>query len=393
MTGGDNDTNNLQMLSLLLQCAEYISSNSATISDCYNLLLRINHLSSPYGSCPERVAAYFSDALRYRLIASSSSVVVRNDHLKFLSSNAKRMLKIEKHRRIYQAFQHYNSMSPLVKFSHFTANQAILEAVDGEESVHIVDLDIMQGLQWPGLFQILASRPNNVKMIKCFKITGVGPSIELLEATGRRLSDFAAALEIKFEFCPVEGKISEIDDIGAILTGNEVTVVNWMQHRLYDSIGSDFDAIRIVKELQPKLITIVNQDINTSLWFSFSRRFLEALRYYSALFDALSDTSTVERGSLERHTVERQVFGCEIRNIMAMQYDIVTKVEGWGDKFSKHGFRQVSLAGNPATQASLLLGMHPWKGYTLVEENGCLKLGWKDTSLLTATAWQPISST
>jgi hypothetical protein len=25
----------------------------------------------------------------------------------------------------------------------------------------------------------------------------------------------------------------------------------------------------------------------------------------------------------------------------------------------------------------------------LVEENGCLKLGWKDLSLLTASAWQP----
>lgn len=390
MTGGDDDTNNLQVLSLLLQCAENISSNSATISDCYNLLLRINHLSSPYGSCPERVAAYLADALRYRLIASSSPDMIRRGHLRLLSSKAKRLLKIEKHRRIYQAFQYYNSMSPLVKFSHFTANQAIFEAVDGKESVHIVDLDIMQGLQWPGLFQILASRPTNVKMIKCFKITGVGPSIELLEATGRRLSDFAAALGINFEFCPVEGKISEIDNIGAALTGNEVTVVNWMQHRLYDSTGSDVDAIRVVKELHPKLITIVNQDIKTSSACSFSGRFVEALRYYSALFDALGDMSTAERESSERHVVERQVFGCEIRNITAMEDGTMTKMEGWGDELGKHGFRQVSLGGNPATQASLLLGMHPWKGYTLVEDNGCLKLGWKETSLLTASAWQPI---
>uniref|UniRef100_J3MM53 Uncharacterized protein n=2 Tax=Oryza brachyantha TaxID=4533 RepID=J3MM53_ORYBR len=33
--------------------------------------------------------------------------------------------------------------------------------------------------------------------------------------------------------------------------------------------------------------------------------------------------------------------------------------------------------------------MYPWKGYTLVEEDGCLKLGWKDLSLLTASSWEP----
>jgi hypothetical protein len=33
--------------------------------------------------------------------------------------------------------------------------------------------------------------------------------------------------------------------------------------------------------------------------------------------------------------------------------------------------------------------MYPWKGYTLVEEDACLKLGWKDLSLLTASAWKP----
>lgn len=41
------------------------------------------------------------------------------------------------------------------------------------------------------------------------------------------------------------------------------------------------------------------------------------------------------------------------------------------------------------TQASLLLGMFPWKGYTLVEENGFVKLEWKDLSVLTAFVWQP----
>ena len=47
-----------------------------------------------------------------------------------------------------------------------------------------------------------------------------------------------------------------------------------------------------------------------------------------------------------------------------------------------------SLAGSPAAQARLLLGMYPWKGYTLMEEDACLKLGWKDLSLQTCNVGQ-----
>jgi len=117
---------------------------------------------------------------------------------------------------------------------------------------------------------------------------------------------------------------------------------------------------------------------------------VEALHYYSALFDALGDG--LGEDSLERHTVEQQLLGCEIRNIVAVGGPKRTgevKVERWADELKRAGFRPVSLRGNPAAQASLLLGMFPWRGYTLVEENGSLKLGWKDLSLLIASAWQP----
>jgi GRAS domain family len=40
----------------------------------------------------------------------------------------------------------------------------------------------------------------------------------------------------------------------------------------------------------------------------------------------------------------------------------------------------------------ILIGMFPSDGYTLVEENGTLKLGWKDLCLLTASAWRPIQT-
>ncbi|KAK9196419.1 hypothetical protein WN943_004547 [Citrus x changshan-huyou] len=371
----EGESAGLRLLGLLLQCAECVAMDN--LDDATDLLPEISELSSPFGSSPERVGAYFAHALQARVVSSC---------LGTYSPLTTKSLTLSQSQKIFNALQSYNSICPLIKFSHFTANQAIFQALDGADCVHIIDLDIMQGLQWPGLFHILVSRS---KKIRSMRITGFGSSSELLESTGRRLADFAMSLGLPFDFNPLEGKIGNIIDVSQLgVRPGETIVVHWMHHCLYDITGSDLGTLRMLTLLRPKLITIVEQDLSHG--GSFLGRFVEALHYYSALFDALGDGLGAD--SIERHTVEQQLFGCEIRNIVAVGGPKRTgevKVERWGEELKRVGFRPVSLSGNPAAQASLLLGMFPWKGYTLVEENGCLKLGWKDLSLLTASAWQP----
>lgn len=140
--------------------------------------------------------------------------------------------------------------------------------------------------------------------------------------------------------------------------------------------------------LRPKVVTIVEQDLSQA--GSFLGRFVEAIHYYSALFDSLG--ASYAEDSNERHVVEQQLLAREIRNVLAVGGPGRTgevKFLNWRDKLCQSGFRSISLGGNAATQASLLLGMFPCDGYTLVEENGTLKLGWKDLCLLTASAWRP----
>lgn len=371
----EGESTGLRLLGLLLQCAECVAMDN--LDDATDLLPEISELSSPFGSSPERVGAYFAHALQARVVSSC---------LGTYSPLTTKSLTLSQSQKTFNALQSYNSICPLIKFSHFTANQAIFQALDGADCVHIIDLDIMQGLQWPGLFHILASRS---KKIRSMRITGFGSSSELLESTGRRLADFATSLSLPFDFNPLEGKIGNVSDLSQLgVRPGEAVVVHWMHHCLYDITGSDLGTLRMLTLLRPKLITIVEQDLSHG--GSFLGRFVEALHYYSALFDALGDGLGAD--SIERHTVEQQLFGCEIRNIVAVGGPKRTgevKVERWVEELKRVGFRLVSLGGNPAAQASLLLGMFPWKGYTLVEENGCLKLGWKDLSLLTASAWQP----
>ncbi|KFK34677.1 hypothetical protein AALP_AA5G176900 [Arabis alpina] len=370
------DEEGLHLLTLLLQCAEAVSADN--LEEANKLLLEISQLSTPYGTSAQRVAAYFSEAMSARLL---------NSCLGIYAALPSRWMPQTHSLKMVSAFQVFNGISPLVKFSHFTANQAIQEAFEKEESVHIIDLDIMQGLQWPGLFHILASRPGGPPHVR---LTGLGTSMEALQATGKRLSDFADKLGLPFEFCPLAEKVGNLDAERLNVRKREAVAVHWLQHSLYDVTGSDTHTLWLLQRLAPKVVTVVEQDLSHA--GSFLGRFVEAIHYYSALFDSLGASYGEE--SEERHVVEQQLLSKEIRNVLAVggpSRSGEVKFESWREKMQQCGFKGISLAGNAATQATLLLGMFPSDGYTLVDDNGTLKLGWKDLSLLTASAWTPRS--
>lgn len=366
----ERDEEGLRLLTLLLQCAEAVAADN--LDEANRLLLEISEVSTPFGTSAQRVAAYFSEAMQSRLVSSCLGV--------------HSPLPAAPHRqKLASAFQVFNGISPFVKFSHFTANQAIQEAFSSESHVHIIDLDIMQGLQWPGLFHILASRPGGPPVVR---LTGLGPSLDALEATGKRLSDFAQTLGLRFEFIPVAEKAGNVDPERLGVRRREAVAVHWLHHSLYDVTGSDANTLWLLQRLAPKVVTMVEQDLSQA--GSFLARFVEAIHYYSALFDSLG--ASYGEDSQERHLVEQQLLSREIRNVLAVGGPARTgeaRFGNWRDKLGRSGFRGVSLAGNAAAQATLLLGMFPSDGYTLVEEGGALKLGWKDLCLLTASAWKP----
>ncbi|XP_019162745.1 PREDICTED: protein SCARECROW [Ipomoea nil] len=368
------DEEGLHLLTLLLQCAEAVAADN--LDEANRMLLQVSELSTPYGTSAQRVAAYFSEAMSARLV---------NSCLGIYASAPLNALPLSLNQKMASAFQVFNGISPFVKFSHFTANQAIQEAFEREDRVHIIDLDIMQGLQWPGLFHILASRPGGPPLVR---LTGLGTSMEALEATGKRLSDFAQKLGLPFEFFPVADKVGNLDPQRLNVNKREAVAVHWLQHSLYDVTGSDTNTLWLLQRLAPKVVTVVEQDLSHA--GSFLGRFVEAIHYYSALFDSLGACYGEE--SEERHAVEQQLLSREIRNVLAVggpSRSGEVKFNNWREKFQQSGFRGVSLAGNAAAQATLLLGMFHSDGYTLAEDNGALKLGWKDLCLLTASAWRP----
>ncbi|KAK8717945.1 hypothetical protein V6N13_045195 [Hibiscus sabdariffa] len=367
------DEQGLSLITLLLECAVAISIDN--LGEAHRMLLELTQMASPYAvSCAERVVAYFAKAMSSRVI--NSWLGICSPLINFKS--------------VHCAFQVFNNISPFIKFAHFTSNQAILEAFHRRDRVHIIDLDIMQGLQWPALFHILATRmegPPHVSM------TGFGSSMELLVETGKQLSNFAKRLGMSFEFHPIAKKFGEIDVTAVQLRRGETLAVHWLQHSLYDATGPDWKTMRLIEQLAPRVITLVEQDLSHG--GSFLDRFVGSLHYYSTMFDSLG--AYLPADDPNRHRIEHCLLHREINNILAIGGPARSgeeKFKQWRSELAaRNCFLQVPMSSNSMAQAQLILNMFPpAHGYRLVQGDGTLRLGWKDTSLFTASAWTSHSS-
>ena len=342
-------------------------------------LHHLNRVVTPLGDSMQRVASCFTEALSARLAATLTPKPSTSTTKPFnpFPPNSLEILKI--YQILYQA-------CPYIKFAHFTANQAIFEAFEAEERVHVIDLDILQGYQWPAFIQALAARPGGAPFLR---ITGVGCSPESVRETGRCLTELAHSLHVPFEFHPVGEELEDLKPHMFNRRVGEALAVN-SANRLH-RVPTNFlgNLLAMIRDQAPNIVTIVEQEASHNGPY-FLGRFLEALHYYSAIFDSLD--ATFPPDSAQRAKLEQYIFAPVIRNIVAcegaervMRHE---RLEKWRKLMEGKGFQGVPLSANAVTQSKILLGLYSCDGYRLTEDKGCLLLGWQDRAILAASAWR-----
>ncbi|KAF2291430.1 hypothetical protein GH714_024010 [Hevea brasiliensis] len=174
------------------------------------------------------------------------------------------------------------------------------------------------------------------------------------------------------------------------LVKGEALVMNCMLHlphfnyRAPDSIASFLCG---AKTLNPRLVTLVEEEVGPIGDGGFVGRFMDSLHHYSALYDSLEAGFPMQ--SKARALVERVFLGPRIAGSLARIYSTRADEEGccWGDWMGAGGFKPAKISFANHCQAKLLLGLFN-DGYR-VEELGFnrLVLGWKSRRLLSASIW------
>ncbi|KAK7411229.1 hypothetical protein VNO78_02662 [Psophocarpus tetragonolobus] len=309
-----------------------------------------------------KVAAVFVDALRRRVFAQSV-VVYHNDVV---------------------LYNHYYEACPYLKFAHFTANQAILEAFNGHDCVHVIDFNLMQGLQWPALIQALALRPGGPPFLR---LTGFVPRDSVI---GQRLAELARSVNVRFSFHGVSAcRLEDVKPWMLQVSPNEAVAVNSIMqlHRVLGSGPSVTEnVLSMIRSLNPKIVTLVEQEANHNGDF-FLERFTEALHYYSTVFDSLEACPVEPDKALAEMYLQREIFNvvcCE----GAARVERHEPLAKWRERLGRAGFRPLHLGSNAFKQANMLLSLFSAEGYCVEENQGCLTLGWHSRPLIAASAWQ-----
>ncbi|PSS36228.1 DELLA protein like [Actinidia chinensis var. chinensis] len=373
------EDSSIRLVHVLMTCAECVQGGEfslacSLIDEMQHLLTRVN-----VGCGIGKVAGYFVDALSRRLFTPQGVALVG-------STIENEIL-----------YNHFYEASPYLKFAHFTANQAILEGFDGHDCVHVIDFNLMHGLQWPALIQALALRPGGPPVLR---LTGIGPPSpdgrDSLREIGVRLTELARSVNVRFAFQGVTA--SRLEDVKPLMLQvdpKEAVAINSIMqlHRLLVSDPTRTSPINNVldwiRNLNPKIMTVVEQEVDHNQP-EFLARFTEALYYYSTMFDSLETCSAQFEKAFAEMYIQKEICNvvCCEGSVRVERHEPLAK---WRARLNGAGFKPLHLGSNSFKQASMLLTLFSAEGYCVEENDGCLTLGWHSRPLIAASAWKAVS--
>ncbi|GMJ09687.1 hypothetical protein HRI_004637900 [Hibiscus trionum] len=373
----------MKLVQQLIACAEAVACRDKIHASALLSELKANALV--FGTSFQRVASCFVQGLvqRLALVQPLGAVGVIGPAAKT------RTVSFETDEALSLVY----NLCPQIQFGHFVANESILEAFEGESYVHVVDLGMTlcmrRSHQWRNLMQSLIHRAG--QPLKRLRITGVGTCRERLQAIGDDLKHHAKTLKLNFEFSVVESNLENLKPEDVKTSNEEAIVINsilQLHCAVKESRGALNSVLQKLHKLSPKLLILVEQDSSHNGPF-FLGRFMEALHYYSAIFDALD--TMLPKYDTRRAKMEQFYFAEEIKNIVscegAARFERHERVDQWRRRMSRAGFQPVAM--KMKLQAKQWLGkLRVCEGYTIEEDKGCLILGWKSKPIISTSCWK-----
>ncbi|XP_027343400.1 uncharacterized protein LOC113855970 [Abrus precatorius] len=366
----------VDLRTLLVLCAQAVSASDNRTAN--ELLKQIGEHSSRSGDASQRLAHYFAEALKTRLVGAAGTGT----------------------QIFYMSHKNFTATHFLKKFAHFFANKMIMKMAEKAETLHIIDFGILYGFQWPILIKFLSNRSGGPPKLRVTGIeypqAGFRPA-ERIEETGRRLDKYCKRFNVPFEYKAIASRNWETIQIEELkIERNEVLAVNCLVRfkNLLDEtieVNSPRNAVlNLIRKMKPDIFvhSLVNGSYNAPF---FVTRFREALFHYSAIYD-MFDT-LISRDNQWRLMLESEFLGREIMNVVACEsFERVERPETykqWQVRNTRAGFRQLPL--DKELMAKFRNKLREWyhRDFVFDEDNHWMLQGWKGRILYASTCWVP----
>lgn len=391
---GGRDANFMEQL--LIHCATAIDSNDDAL--VHQILWVLNNIAPPDGDSTQRLTSAFLRALLSRAV---SKIPTLSSTISFLPP------AYELHRFSVVELAAFVDLTPWHRFGFIAANAAILTAVEGYSTVHIVDLSLTHCMQIPTLIDAMATRLN--KPPPLLKLTVVSPSDDLppfinisYEELGSKLVNFATTRNITMEFTIIPSTYS--DGFSSLLqqlriypsSFNEALVVNCHMMLRYipeETLTSSSPSLRTVflkqlRSLNPRIVTLIEEDVDLTSE-NLVNRLRSAYNYFWIPFDT-TDTFMSE----QRRWYEAEI-SWKLENVVAKEgAERVERTETkrrWFERMREAEFGGVRVKEEAVADVKAMLEEHAvgW-GMKKEDDDESLVLTWKGHSVVFATVWVPI---
>ncbi|KAE8661809.1 Scarecrow-like protein 6 [Hibiscus syriacus] len=376
--GEENAQQQIQQATLfdqLYKAAELVGTGN--FSQAQLILARLNHQVSPVGMPSQRAAFYFKEALQLLLLMHNpvSPPPPRNP------TPFDVIFKMG-------AYKVFSEVSPLIQFINFTCNQALLEALDGADQIHIVDFDIGFGAQWASFMQELPMRSGGAPMLKITAF--VSPSthhpIEL-ELMRENLVQFANEIGINFELLVLnfDYLVQTRYPLPIFRSSeNEAVAVNlpiWSSSIQPSALPN---LMHFLKQLSPKIVVSLDQGCDRN-GLTFPQHVIHAFQSYINLLESL-DASDVTSDAVNK--IERFLLVPRIENALLGRLQVPEKIPLWKTLFSSAGLTPVTFSNFTETQADCVVKRSQVRGFHVEKRRASLVLCWQQRDLISASAWR-----
>ncbi|KAJ8535804.1 hypothetical protein K7X08_034205 [Anisodus acutangulus] len=380
---------------LLNPCAAAITVGN--MNRVQHLLYVLHELASFTGDANHRLAAHGLHALTHHLSsssgsssASSSSIGVTN----FASAN---------HKFFRDSLINFNDISPWFRIPNNIANSSVLQIIgeqDRLKNLHILDIGVSHGVQWPTLLEELTRRSGGPPPL--VRVTVITPTTENGELRGTPYVigppgyDFSSQLLAFAKAININLQINRLDNFPLMNLNSQVinsstdeTLVICAQFRLHNLNHTNLDErselLRILKSLDPKGLVLSENNTECScnscgdFMTTFSRRVEYVWRF-------LDSTSVAYKG---RESEERRMMEGEAAKALTNMGEMNERKEKWCERMRSVGFVKEVFGEDVIDGARALLRKYDSNWEMRVEEkNGCVDLWWKGQPISFCSLWK-----